>query len=139
MAYTIKPLSCDPTKLVGLSEKLIRSHYENNYGGPDPIATMQADAQDPHESPMRAGEARVIDWNPGMAAGTYIVRATLVYDLKRYNDRAFKDDQQEIARISIPVKITRPANVSRFGNPAALAKGIALAQRPRNRDLADSR
>jgi superoxide dismutase, Fe-Mn family len=33
MAYTMKPLSCDPTKLVGLSEKLIRSHYENNYGG----------------------------------------------------------------------------------------------------------
>jgi hypothetical protein len=85
MAYTMKTLSCDPTKLIGLSEKLILSHYENNYGG------------------------------------------------------AVKDDQQEIARISIPVKITRPANVSRFGNPAALAKGIALAQRPRNRDLADSR
>ncbi len=33
MAYTMKPLLCDPTKLVGLSEKLILSHYENNYGG----------------------------------------------------------------------------------------------------------
>lgn len=33
MAYTTKPLSCDPTKLKGLSEKLIVSHYENNYGG----------------------------------------------------------------------------------------------------------
>jgi len=29
----MKPLSCDPTKLKGLSEKLIVSHYENNYGG----------------------------------------------------------------------------------------------------------
>jgi Fe-Mn family superoxide dismutase len=28
----MKPLSCDPTKLKGLSEKLIVSHYENNYG-----------------------------------------------------------------------------------------------------------
>ena len=33
MAYEIKPLSCDPKKLKGLSEKLIVSHWENNYGG----------------------------------------------------------------------------------------------------------
>lgn len=33
MLYEIKPLSCDPSKLKGLSEKLIVSHYENNYGG----------------------------------------------------------------------------------------------------------
>ncbi len=33
MVYTMKPLSCDPKKLRGLSEKLIVSHYENNYGG----------------------------------------------------------------------------------------------------------
>ena len=28
-----KPLGFDPSKLKGLSEKLIRSHWENNYGG----------------------------------------------------------------------------------------------------------
>jgi Fe-Mn family superoxide dismutase len=28
-----RPLSFDPSKLKGLSEKLIRSHWENNYGG----------------------------------------------------------------------------------------------------------
>ena len=33
MSYEMKPLSCDPTGLKGLSEKLIVSHYENNYGG----------------------------------------------------------------------------------------------------------
>ena len=33
MTYTVKPLSCDPTTLKGLSEKLILSHWENNYGG----------------------------------------------------------------------------------------------------------
>ena len=33
MTYAIKPLSCDPKKLKGLSEKLIVSHWENNYGG----------------------------------------------------------------------------------------------------------
>jgi Fe-Mn family superoxide dismutase len=26
-------LSCDPSRLNGLSEKLIMSHYENNYSG----------------------------------------------------------------------------------------------------------
>src|SRR4030095_7812347 len=33
MAYENKPLSCNPTQLKGLSEKLIISHYENNYAG----------------------------------------------------------------------------------------------------------
>ena len=33
MSYQMKSLSCDPSKLTGLSEKLIVSHYENNYGG----------------------------------------------------------------------------------------------------------
>lgn len=33
MRYEIKPLGCDPGKLKGLSEKLIISHYENNYVG----------------------------------------------------------------------------------------------------------
>ena len=33
MTYELKPLSCDPAKLNGLSEKLIVSHWENNYGG----------------------------------------------------------------------------------------------------------
>jgi len=33
MTYEMKPLSCNPAKLTGLSEKLIVSHYENNYGG----------------------------------------------------------------------------------------------------------
>ena len=28
-----RPLAFDPAKLKGLSEKLMRSHWENNYGG----------------------------------------------------------------------------------------------------------
>ena len=31
--FEMKPLGCDPQRLKGLSEKLIVSHYENNYGG----------------------------------------------------------------------------------------------------------
>lgn len=33
MSYQMKLLSCDPSRLTALSEKLIVSHYENNYGG----------------------------------------------------------------------------------------------------------
>ena len=33
MPYDLKPLTCDPTRIKGMSEKLIVSHYENNYGG----------------------------------------------------------------------------------------------------------
>ena len=33
MRYEMKALGCDPGELKGLSEKLIVSHYENNYGG----------------------------------------------------------------------------------------------------------
>jgi Fe-Mn family superoxide dismutase len=29
----MKPLTCDPAKIKGMSERMIVSHYENNYGG----------------------------------------------------------------------------------------------------------
>src|SRR5258708_40289754 len=43
MTYRIKPLSCDPAKIKGMSERLIVSHYENNYGG---------GAGPPHQRPL---------------------------------------------------------------------------------------
>ena len=33
MAYAMKKLACDPARIKGMSEKLIVSHDENNYGG----------------------------------------------------------------------------------------------------------
>ena len=33
MTFQMKPLGCDPTRIKGMSERLIISHYENNYGG----------------------------------------------------------------------------------------------------------
>lgn len=33
MTYSMKPLGCDPVRIKGMSERLIVSHYENNYGG----------------------------------------------------------------------------------------------------------
>jgi Fe-Mn family superoxide dismutase len=33
MTFQMKPLTCDPARIKGMSERLIISHYENNYGG----------------------------------------------------------------------------------------------------------
>jgi Fe-Mn family superoxide dismutase len=33
MPFAMKPLGCDPARIKGMSEGLIISHYENNYGG----------------------------------------------------------------------------------------------------------
>ena len=33
MPYQMKRLACDPARIKGMSERLIVSHYENNYGG----------------------------------------------------------------------------------------------------------
>jgi len=33
MTYQMKALTCDPSRIRGMSERLIVSHYENNYGG----------------------------------------------------------------------------------------------------------
>jgi Fe-Mn family superoxide dismutase len=54
-AHAPRPLPFDPTKLVGLSERLVRSHWENNYGGAvkalnaleSRLATLLADPETP--------------------------------------------------------------------------------------------
>jgi len=33
VTYQVKSLTCDPARIKGMSERLIISHYENNYGG----------------------------------------------------------------------------------------------------------
>jgi Fe-Mn family superoxide dismutase len=33
MPYDIKPIGCDPARVKELSERMIVSHDENNYGG----------------------------------------------------------------------------------------------------------
>jgi hypothetical protein len=69
---------------------------------PDAVAATQADAQGPHEPPVRAGEDRVLFWTSNVPLGNYTVRARLTYDLNRYNDRTFVDDQTQIHSVSIP-------------------------------------
>jgi hypothetical protein len=83
-----------------------RAFLEEDKKLPDAVAATQADAQGPHEAPIRAGEERILLWSPKLKAGEYTIRSSLIYDLNRYKDRSFIDDQTEIYRSSLPVKIT---------------------------------
>ena len=53
MTYQIKPLSLDPKSIKGMSEKVIVSHYENNYVGAG--QTAQRDWRETRQSRFRKG------------------------------------------------------------------------------------
>jgi nitrate/TMAO reductase-like tetraheme cytochrome c subunit len=82
-----------------------RSFLEEDKKLPDAVSAIQADAQGPHELSIRAGEERILAWTPELKAGTYTVRATLVYDLNRYNDPKFVDDETTLTRTSLDFKV----------------------------------
>lgn len=84
-----------------------RKYVEEEKKGPDALAAMQADAQGPHEAPIRAGEERIISWTPKLGVGDYTVRARLIYDLNRYNDPKHTGDQTEIYQASLAIKIAK--------------------------------
>jgi hypothetical protein len=84
-----------------------RKYLEEDKKGPDPLAAMQADAQGPHEAPIRAGEERVLSWTPTLGIGDYTVRARLIYDLNRYNDPKYSGDQTEIYQAALAIKIAK--------------------------------
>jgi nitrate/TMAO reductase-like tetraheme cytochrome c subunit len=82
-----------------------RAFLEEDKTRPDAVAATQADAQGPHEPIIRAGEERVLTWAPTLSSGHYTVLGVLVYDLNRYNDRAFKEDQSEMNRSSLSITV----------------------------------
>jgi hypothetical protein len=82
-----------------------RAFLEEDKNRPDRISATQADEQGPHEAPIRAGEERVLTWQPAVRDGVYTVEAILIYDLNRYNDRSFKGDQRELSRFTLPLQV----------------------------------
>ena len=82
-----------------------RKFLEEDKKRPDAVAAMQADAQGPHETVIRAGEERVLPWTPELKPGDYTVKARLIYDLNRYNDRSFTEDQTEINSTPLAIKV----------------------------------
>lgn len=82
-----------------------KAFLEEDKKRPDAISAGMADAQGPHETIVRAGEERVLSWDPKLKPGEYEVRANLVYDLNRYNDPNFEGDQTMIFRKSLPLSV----------------------------------
>lgn len=82
-----------------------RKFLEEDKKRPDFVSAMQADAQGPHESTIRAGEERILIWTPVLKPGEYFVKSRLIYDLNRYNERAFGDDQTEINGASLRITV----------------------------------
>ncbi len=82
-----------------------RAFLEEDKKRPDAFQAMQADAQGPHEAPVRAGEERILTWAPKLKAGSYVIEAVLTYDLNRYNERSFTGDQTEMYRTSLPFNV----------------------------------
>ena len=83
-----------------------KAHLEEDRIRPDGSSAMQADAQGPHEAPVRAGEDRILRWIPELKAGVYSVRARLTYDLNRYNERSFAEDQMEAGSAVLSIIVT---------------------------------
>jgi nitrate/TMAO reductase-like tetraheme cytochrome c subunit len=84
-----------------------KKFLEEDKKRPDAIAAMQADAQGPHEPIIRAGEERILSWTPVLKPGEYTVKARLIYDLNRYNDRAFTEDQTEINSTTLRIRVRK--------------------------------
>jgi hypothetical protein len=87
-----------------------RKYLEEDKKRKDAVAAMQADAQGPHESSIRAGEERVVTWGPVLKPGRYTIQATLIYDLNRYNDPKFAEDQTTLNRTSLSIEVAQRAS-----------------------------
>ncbi|AJE04012.1 CxxxxCH/CxxCH domain-containing protein [Geobacter pickeringii] len=85
-----------------------RKFLEEDKKRPDAVAAMQADAQGLHEPIIRAGEERILPWAPELKPGEYTVKARLIYDLNRYNDRSFTEDQTEINSTTLAIGVKKP-------------------------------
>jgi len=82
-----------------------KSFLEEDKKRPDAVSAIQADAQGPHETIIRAGEERIVPWEPKLNKGEYSVRASLIYDLNRYNDTGFEGDRTKMFDSSLPIKV----------------------------------
>ncbi len=82
-----------------------KAFLEEDKKRPDAISASMADAQGPHETILRAGEERILSWDPKLKKGKYEVRASLIYDLNRYNDPKFQGDQTTMFRKSLPFEV----------------------------------
>lgn len=98
-----------------------RKFLEEDKGRKDAFAATQADAQGPHESSIRAGEERVLGWMPPLTPGSYTIHATLIYDLNRYNDPSFKEDQTILTEQVLIISVGKNAAKGAAAHPIQAA------------------
>ena len=98
-AAELKPLPFDPAKLNGLSERLMRSHWENNYGG-----SVKALAQVKARLAQAAGDKDLPPYVYNDLKREHLVRTGSVVLHELYfenlggNGQAGNDEQQAIAQ-----------------------------------------
>ena len=63
MAYEIRPMPFNPSGIKGLSEKILVSHYENNYSG-----AVKRSTQSAHNSPSSTSPRHPFTWSTGSSA-----------------------------------------------------------------------
>jgi len=63
------------------------------------------DEQGPDETIIRAGEERVLTWDPKLGSGEYKVQASLIYDTNRYTDPKVEGHQSTIFQRTFPFKV----------------------------------
>ncbi|MBU5638667.1 hypothetical protein KOM00_18215 [Geomonas sp. Red69] len=73
---------------------------DKKLSGYEAYAQTRADAQGMHEPPVRAGEERLLDWNPSLAPGLYTVKARLRYTTDRFRTPA-ADDEKEMGNAAL--------------------------------------
>ena len=79
--HTPKPLAFDPAKLKGLSEKLIRSHWENNYGGAvKALNTIEFQSEDGDQQPRGGGLRRQCHHNFSCAHNRHACQWTTAHE-----------------------------------------------------------
>ncbi|GFO55366.1 hypothetical protein GMSM_23730 [Geomonas sp. Red276] len=66
-------------------------------------AAARADAQGPHESSLRAGEERVLSWEPALPPGDYTVKAELLYTIDRFQEKPLKEGESEITSATLAI------------------------------------
>ena len=73
---------------------------DKKLSGYEGYAQTRADAQGAHEPPVRAGEERLLNWNPALAPGLYTVKANLRYTTDRFRT-PLADDEKEMGSAAL--------------------------------------
>ena len=73
---------------------------DKKLSGYEAFAQTRADTQGSHESPVRAGEERLLKWEPALTSGVYTVKARLRYATDRFKS-PLAGDQKEIGSATL--------------------------------------